>query len=62
MDMDTNYNIDTAKAYLEGMLWAAYGAGGDRDGYEETGVHLSTCFINDRGVEINKRRGLMAEV
>ena len=23
--MDTNHNIDTAKAYLEGMLWAAYG-------------------------------------
>lgn len=23
--MDSNHNIDTAKAYLEGMLWAAYG-------------------------------------
>ena len=25
MKMDSNHNIDTAKAYLEGMLWAAYG-------------------------------------
>ena len=25
MEMDTNHNIDTAKAYLEGMLWATYG-------------------------------------
>ncbi len=23
--MDTNHNIDTAKGYFEGMLWAAYG-------------------------------------
>lgn len=23
--MNNNYNIDTAKAYIEGMLWAAYG-------------------------------------
>ena len=23
--MDTNHNIDTTRAYLEGMLWAAYG-------------------------------------
>ena len=23
-NMDTIHNIDTAKAYLEGMLWAAY--------------------------------------
>ena len=23
--MNTNQSIDTAKAYLEGMLWAAYG-------------------------------------
>ena len=25
MEMDTNHNIDTARAYFEGMLWAAYG-------------------------------------
>lgn len=25
MDMSSNQCIDTAKAYLEGMLWAAYG-------------------------------------
>ena len=24
-DMDSKHNIETAKAYLEGMLWAAYG-------------------------------------
>ena len=23
--MNINHNIDTAKAYIEGMLWAAYG-------------------------------------
>lgn len=25
MNMSANQSIDTAKAYLEGMLWAAYG-------------------------------------
>ena len=25
MDINIKHNIDTAKAYLEGMLWAAYG-------------------------------------
>ena len=25
MEMKINHNIDTAKAYIEGMLWAAYG-------------------------------------
>ena len=25
MDMSSNQSIDTVKAYLEGMLWAAYG-------------------------------------
>lgn len=25
MEMNSNHNMDTAKAYLEGMLWAAYG-------------------------------------
>ena len=25
MEMNINHNIDTAKAYIEGMLWAAYG-------------------------------------
>lgn len=25
LNMDINHNIDIAKGYLEGMLWAAYG-------------------------------------
>ena len=25
MEMNNNHNKDTAKAYIEGMLWAAYG-------------------------------------
>lgn len=25
MKMNATYNLDTAKGYLEGMLWAAYG-------------------------------------
>jgi hypothetical protein len=52
MSTSSNQNIDTARAYLEGMLWAAYGVRIFSDSVAEWQIdHVTECAMKLKDAE-----------